>query len=332
MTKPAIVVLFFLVTAEARAADSALPAEKASTKEGGYRVACRPSTIPEQCHPTGGNLSWYPQNDAGLEGPGLETLHFKVADNKGANFPPAPGTLLHSTPVCSDHPPPAVSVRIGECTHEARGMATCSVDVVKGGVICQVRRFGNDRRGRGVTVVRGFWDGRGQFHDDGKSLTLSCDAGAAGPQSPHADGALTSCLQRGYLPDTHRKELLACIRAFRADYCGDGQPHTLSGTLLKIHDLTINKMTPDQCGDLGLTFEASWSEEGAVCLSHERWKGTSMKAECPFGPPDAKGVRCRAVSSPPLVFTRTECNTCPRNPDAGATCPGPDADPVCQPH
>lgn len=47
----------------------------------------------------------------------------------------------------------------------------------------------------------------------------------------------------------------------RADYCGDGVPHTKSGTLIDLYDIHgIQTVVPND----GQTFEAGWNEDGAV--------------------------------------------------------------------
>lgn len=50
-------------------------------------------------------------------------------------------------------------------------------------------------------------------------------------------------------------------RMARADYCGDGVPHTKSGTLIDLYDIHgIQTVVPND----GQTFEAGWNEDGAV--------------------------------------------------------------------
>ena len=103
-------------------------------------------------------------------------------------------------------------------------------------------------------------------------------------------GAMAKCYRWGYrpwvtgygnLPLTH----WACTRATRADYCGDGVSHTLNGTLINLWDslgapgpILAHGSTPP-----GMTFEAAWDPNGAICLSHARWNlgGTVVAAACP---------------------------------------------------
>jgi ADYC domain len=86
-------------------------------------------------------------------------------------------------------------------------------------------------------------------------------------------GALGKCIRLGYRPwaikggvslDVYWR---ACVKMIRADYCGDDQPTTLNGMLIDIYDpLGIQKRE----GKAGLTFEAAWYEDGALCVAHPR--------------------------------------------------------------
>ena len=74
----------------------------------------------------------------------------------------------------------------------------------------------------------------------------------------------------------------------RADYCGDGRPHTRNGTSINIWD-TLPAPGPIQeragvLESLGMLFEAGWDTSGAVCLSRARWmldEGGLLASLCP---------------------------------------------------
>ncbi|WP_438001039.1 ADYC domain-containing protein [Sorangium sp. So ce185] len=100
-----------------------------------------------------------------------------------------------------------------------------------------------------------------------------------------AGHALHKCVALGYEPwttaagaplgDHHQ----ACVRAYRADYCGDGSPHTTSGQLINLFD------------DLGVQpdtetwlMESEWDADGARCLSRSRMTG-GVAPDCAAGLP-----------------------------------------------
>ena len=80
-------------------------------------------------------------------------------------------------------------------------------------------------------------------------------------------GAVGKAAQWGYTPwatddDTHQ----TATRAVRADYCGDGDPHTIQGTGLQITDIFhIYEFT-----DAQRPTEAMWGPSGAMCLETTR--------------------------------------------------------------
>lgn len=103
-------------------------------------------------------------------------------------------------------------------------------------------------------LLPGSWD-----HETGartslssKTITIACR---------HA--ALAKCAEWGYrpgvMPNTHQ----TCLRMTRADYAGDGVPHTANGTEIYVRDVygvNVQKNEP------GLTKEAEWGPHGALCL------------------------------------------------------------------
>jgi hypothetical protein len=118
-------------------------------------------------------------------------------------------------------------------------------------------------------------------------------------------GVIAKCYRWGYkpwpnLPNSAQMEDAhwACTRMARADYCGDGTAHTVDGTLINLWDnfpspIQLHGVTPT-----GMDFEAGWNTQGAVCLSHDRWKHLSPGL-CPgklYAPgyvlPGGEGVEC----------------------------------------
>jgi len=92
-------------------------------------------------------------------------------------------------------------------------------------------------------------------------------------------GVIAKCYRWGYRPWlTGEGDLAsihwACTRLARADYCGDGTPHTRNGTSIDVWD-RLPAPGPIQrrvlLPALGMVFEAGWNTGGAVCMSRARW-------------------------------------------------------------
>jgi hypothetical protein len=93
-------------------------------------------------------------------------------------------------------------------------------------------------------------------------------------------GVIAKCYRWGYRPwlTGYGADMTSmhwtCTRLARADYCGDGTPHTHDGTWVNVWD-TLPPPGPIQrhglLPPLGMLFEAGWNTGGAVCLSHARW-------------------------------------------------------------
>jgi ADYC domain len=122
--------------------------------------------------------------------------------------------------------------------------------------------------GHGLFLA-GVWDETGARHD-----ALAGDE-EIGYSFSCANGALAKCVDWGYAPnvvgaDAHQ----SCTRMVRADYCGNGQPHTADGTLIDVFD-TLGVQRSDT--SVELDFEAGWGPDGAVCVSQSRYTeiGTS---------------------------------------------------------
>ena len=94
-------------------------------------------------------------------------------------------------------------------------------------------------------------------------LLITCTGGAEG-----------KCIRFGYkpwrtAPDGASLEpwYQACVRLVRADYGGDGVGHTRNGTPIDLFDrigIQRDEITP------GMTLEAAFGPDGAVCVAHPR--------------------------------------------------------------
>jgi hypothetical protein len=107
-------------------------------------------------------------------------------------------------------------------------------------------------------------------------------------------GVIAKCYRWGYKPwlggygganfsDLH----WACTRMARADYCGDGTPHTRNGTAINTWDRLPAPGPIQRHGlwsPLGMLFEAGWNTGGAACVSRARWlldDGLQLANLCP---------------------------------------------------
>jgi hypothetical protein len=109
-----------------------------------------------------------------------------------------------------------------------------------------------------VDSVSGTWNvgrgvpGGGSYDPSNSQFTLACRG-----------SSIAKCVELGYKPwSGFAPELASCVRALRADYCGDGTPYTVDGTLVNLFD------------DAGVRTdaidwvpEAEWTPDGARCVS-----------------------------------------------------------------
>ena len=113
-------------------------------------------------------------------------------------------------------------------------------------------------------LLRGAWDEATATHlsSDSTRTTWAC-----------AGAALGDCAIWGYVPgeeyantpldDYHQ----TCLRLKRADYCGNGTPHTENGHHLDVYD-DLDLMSPATVGTWGV--EAMWGPDGAICMNFTR--------------------------------------------------------------
>lgn len=125
---------------------------------------------------------------------------------------------------------------------------------------------GTDATGSPVLAIRlpGTWDhrsgvpGGGDHEANDEQFTLACQG-----------STLEKCAQL-YSSWTSTRAAAAfqtCTRALRADYCGDGTPHTSPGVRIDIKDRLGREFDP---GSISWTNEAVWGEQGAGCLAYPR--------------------------------------------------------------
>jgi hypothetical protein len=123
-----------------------------------------------------------------------------------------------------------------------------------------------DAQGRRAAFpVPGRWAG-GAFVKDRSAWFLTCTAGAQG-----------KCILWGYdpwRPGARGEDLAvyyqACEHMVRADYAGDGVPHTRNGIAILIWDIAGIRPVPEGPPVAAYPFEAGWGPDGAVCAAHTR--------------------------------------------------------------
>jgi hypothetical protein len=145
-----------------------------------------------------------------------------------------------------------------------------------------------------ATAVGGQWDyqsgvdgGGRKYIEQGDSrydtqITFACTNGAIGkcvekmhykPWAPAARECAGPWFNYHCYQPTQELLHEACVRMVRADYCGDGQTHTINGISVDVWDQSaIETMTPysqtSSNGGIPYGHEAEWTPNGARCLSN----------------------------------------------------------------
>lgn len=136
------------------------------------------------------------------------------------------------------------------------------------------------------------------------AITLTC-----------AGGAVSKCLRFGYKPwaqgpggEDLSPYHAACVHMIRADYCGDGQPHTRNGTLIDVYD-HIGVQQPGTADDPEFAFEAGWTPWGASCVARSRWSEEvtlgNLSRECPQLPTGPQCTPETARERGALLYNRS---------------------------
>jgi hypothetical protein len=123
--------------------------------------------------------------------------------------------------------------------------------------VCQ-----SDDGPREAYPLNGTWDhregveGGGSFTASATQFTFAC----------RGLGSIAKCVDIGYLPWVNQDHHLACVRMLRADYCGNGKPYTVSGTLINVYDSIPIQVDTDEW-----PADGEWTAAGARCFtSHNR--------------------------------------------------------------
>jgi len=123
-------------------------------------------------------------------------------------------------------------------------------------------------------ALRNHWDPvTGARINDANAVTLACRGAVLAkcvewgyrPWATVNDCKSGSCTQVS-LADHHQ----ACTRMARADYCGDGTPHTFNNTPIDIYDRLSTPIQAQATKDYeNWALEAEWGPNGATCVGDE---------------------------------------------------------------
>lgn len=162
--------------------------------------------------------------------------------------------------------------------------------------MCEPDAFGR----RAGFPLKGRWDGY-RFVADPDIWFLACTSGSNG-----------KCVLWGYDPWGKAPDgrpladfYQTCQQTVRADYRGDGAPHTKNGTEIDVADV-VGIQRHDSAADPAYMFEAGWGPAGAVCVAATRWpdlltEEALLKASPNLaGPCDEAAAKARGA----LIFTR----------------------------
>jgi hypothetical protein len=163
-------------------------------------------------------------------------------------------------------------------------------------------------------VMKGKPDGTGAFTFGSsiKDLFLACSV--TDPTNPEAWewkalGAVGKCMlwprptgPMGFPPRAgNTDEFNSCVRAVRADYCGNGVSYTVDGTQIDLYKIPPPPHTPVA----SFVLEAWWKPTGAVCVIHARWLALSPQCQGRFSRVLGQG-ESQSRSPPTTTFTGTE--------------------------
>jgi hypothetical protein len=159
--------------------------------------------------------------------------------------------------------------------------------------LCEPTQFAGDSYEirHSAIAVDATWDARGDYHvttsvrGPHPYFSLACLSGAIGKSYKWGWRPVGDTLEE---IDINRERHQAGVRMARADYCGDGVPHTFTGTKVNVWDTTGGDPTP--LDDDDKKFEAAWNSRGALCLSKLRWLSLGIDPACERIPPDRNPV------------------------------------------
>jgi len=176
-------------------------------------------------------------------------------------------------------------------TNAGHWLYQLTLPTANGASACGYDADGNPRQ---ALALSGRWDPSmgtatgGDFIDDPNLFSFGC-----------TNSAIAKCLRMGYEPWNSIEECdasgvcqtvslrayhQACTRMVRADYCGDGTPHTTNGVPINVWDEPGIQERAETSSDY--LRDSEWSADGAVCVSNFRRdtdgaKRAYVEAFCP---------------------------------------------------
>ncbi len=153
-----------------------------------------------------------------------------------------------------------------------------------------------------VLLVNGEWDYEtgAWISEDPETITMAC-----------REAAIAKCIEWSYREQYGERgwSHQACTRMVRADYAGDGTPHTLNGTRIYVGDpFGYNDHQHSHPG--WLVKEAEWTPDGASCINRSglRQLGETDCAsdpDCFPGVPECENTDILEPSSDTVLVTAT---------------------------
>jgi hypothetical protein len=140
----------------------------------------------------------------------------------------------------------------------------------------------------------GIWDlGTIRHEWDANMFSLACRG-----------ATIAKCAELGYKQDNVLDSYhQACVRAIRADYCGDGKSYTITGTEINIFD-KLDRQTDTQSWPV----ESNWTPDGATCINKARVLTSLSEPDVPACVAQRAQATCVTSTWPNHVLIRTEVN------------------------
>jgi ADYC domain/Pentapeptide repeats (8 copies) len=137
------------------------------------------------------------------------------------------------------------------------------VNVASDGGWTSLCGYEDDGSARRALAVPGTWNVTTGAWTDSGEFSFAC-----------RKASVAKCVEFGYKTWTGQADRHhACVRMLRADYCGDGTPHTITGTPINLYD-----NAGIQADTESWPVDAEWTADGALCFNH--YRGGALPTAC----------------------------------------------------